>query len=50
MTCDVSEERLWCWIDDDAPELAEHLVECPRCRKLADEFRAGTEAANPKRR
>ena len=45
MTCDISEEQLWCWIDEDAPELAAHLAECSRCRKLAEGIRAGMQAA-----
>jgi len=45
MACSVPEEQLWCWIDDDAPELAAHLAECSRCRKLAEEIRAGMRAA-----
>lgn len=41
MECRVSEQQLWSWIDRNAPELEAHLAECPRCRALADQIRAG---------
>jgi serine/threonine protein kinase len=41
MGCDVPEERLWSWIDRAAPELEPHLAQCPRCRAMAEELRAG---------
>ena len=41
MDCDVPEERLWSWIDRAAPELEPHLAQCPRCRAMAEELRAG---------
>ncbi|MCK4340122.1 MAG: protein kinase [Phycisphaerae bacterium] len=44
MNCNVSEQQLWSWIDSDAPELAAHLAECPRCRQLADKIREGMNA------
>ena len=43
MTCDVSEEQLWSWIDRNAPELEEHLAKCPSCRARAKELRARIE-------
>ena len=46
MSCDISEEQLWSWVDEDTPELAAHLAECPRCRKLAREMQAGMKAAS----
>ncbi|MCH8807225.1 MAG: protein kinase, partial [Planctomycetes bacterium] len=39
MSCDITEERLWSWIDRSAPELDEHLAGCSRCRDLAEEVR-----------
>ncbi len=41
MDCDVPEEQLWSWIDRDAAELEPHLAQCPRCRAMAEELRAG---------
>lgn len=41
MGCDVPEERLWSWIDRAAPELEPHLAQCPHCRALAEDLRAG---------
>jgi len=43
MGCGVSEEQLWSWIDRDAPELEQHLANCPKCRARAAELRAGIE-------
>ncbi|HNQ23956.1 MAG TPA: hypothetical protein PKK06_12765 [Phycisphaerae bacterium] len=43
MSCKVSKEQLWSWIDRDAPELEEHLATCPQCRAKAAEIRAGIE-------
>jgi serine/threonine protein kinase len=40
MSCGVSEEQLWSWIDRNAPELEQHLSECPHCRARAEEIRA----------
>ena len=40
MSCNVSEEQLWSWIDRGAPELEEHLAACPQCRARAEEMRA----------
>jgi len=38
--CHVSEEQIWSWIDREAEGLsASHLDQCPRCRRIADEFR-----------
>ncbi|UCF34763.1 MAG: serine/threonine protein kinase, partial [Phycisphaerales bacterium] len=34
-------EELWSGLDRDAPEVAEHLAECEKCRALAAEFRSG---------
>ncbi|UCE58615.1 MAG: protein kinase [Phycisphaerales bacterium] len=45
MDCNISEERLWSWIDEGSPVLAKHLAECPRCRKLANEIQTGIQAA-----
>lgn len=44
MSCDVSEQQLWSWIDREAPELEEHLAVCERCRQLAEEVRSGIKA------
>jgi len=41
VSCHISEEQLWSWIDRDAPELEAHLAVCDRCRRLADEVRGG---------
>lgn len=41
MICEISEEKLWSWVDRDAEELTPHLEECPRCRQLAAEWRSG---------
>ena len=43
MSCNVSEEQLWSWIDRNAPELEEHLAKCPSCRARAQELRARIE-------
>jgi len=40
MTCEISDEQLWSWIDRDASELEEHLGVCSRCRARAEEVRA----------
>ena len=39
MSCNVSEEQLWSWIDREASELAEHLERCPACRARAERIR-----------
>lgn len=39
VSCNVSKEQLWSWIDRDATELEEHLAVCPDCRALADTIR-----------
>jgi tetratricopeptide (TPR) repeat protein/predicted Ser/Thr protein kinase len=39
--CNVTEQQLWSWIDREAPELEAHLATCERCRRLAEEVRAG---------
>lgn len=44
MACGVTEERLWSWIDRQAPELGPHLAGCPECRSKAADFREGIEA------
>jgi serine/threonine protein kinase len=44
MSCRVSEEQLWSWVDRQALELEAHLAECPRCRALAAGFRSGIQA------
>lgn len=33
MTCEISDERLFSWIDRDAPELQAHIDQCPECRE-----------------
>jgi len=33
LSCDIPREKLWSWVDRDAPELDEHLAVCPSCRK-----------------
>ena len=43
MTCNISEEQLWSWIDQDSPELAAHLAECPECRARAEKIRGQVE-------
>jgi serine/threonine protein kinase len=35
MGCDVSRDQLWSWIDRNAPELDEHVANCPACRREA---------------
>ena len=39
MHCNVTKEQLHSWIDNDAAELEVHLAGCPKCRKLAAEYR-----------
>lgn len=39
MGCGVSGEQLWSWVDQDAPELEEHLAVCPSCREKAGKIR-----------
>lgn len=41
MECQVTEQQLWSWIDREAPELEAHLADCPHCRAIADQLRAG---------
>ncbi len=41
VTCSVSEERLWSWLDRQAPELESHLQACSACRSLAQQYRVG---------
>jgi tetratricopeptide (TPR) repeat protein len=40
MSCQVSREQLWSWVDRDAPELAGHLAVCASCRTRAAEIRS----------
>jgi serine/threonine protein kinase len=40
MTCAVSEEQLFSWIDRDADELEEHIADCPACRARSQEIRS----------
>jgi serine/threonine protein kinase len=40
LSCGVSREQLWSWIDRSAPELDEHLANCPECQALAEELQA----------
>jgi len=40
MSCQVSREQLWSWVDRDAPELAGHLAVCASCRARAAEIRS----------
>ena len=44
MTCNISEEQLWSWIDQGAEELEAHLAICPQCRARAEEIRSGIQA------
>lgn len=39
MTCTISEEQLFSWIDRQAPDLEEHLATCPACRSKTDQLR-----------
>lgn len=39
MTCDISGEQLWSWIDRNAPELEKHLESCRECRERAKKIR-----------
>ena len=39
MSCDVSREQLWSWVDRDAPELDEHTSACPDCHEQAEAIR-----------
>jgi len=36
----MSREQLWSWVDREAPELEEHLSECPLCRERSAEIRS----------
>ncbi len=40
MSCNITREQLWSWVDRDAPELAEHLSHCAACSVRAGEIRA----------
>ena len=40
LSCGVSREQLWSWIDRSAPELEAHLASCPECRAVAEELQA----------
>jgi serine/threonine protein kinase len=40
LSCGVSREQLWSWIDRGASELQEHLASCPECRSLAAELQS----------
>lgn len=42
--CPKSDEELWSGLDREAPEIAEHIAECPECREKAAQFKAGMEA------
>jgi tetratricopeptide (TPR) repeat protein/predicted Ser/Thr protein kinase len=44
VSCHVSKELLWSWIDRGAPELEDHLAHCAACRDLAKEYRSGMKA------
>ncbi|UCE58915.1 MAG: protein kinase [Phycisphaerales bacterium] len=44
MSCNLSEQELWSWIDSNAPEVHEHLAHCPTCQERASTFRAGIDA------
>jgi len=46
MGCDISQEQLWSWIDRDAPELDQHLADCPTCRAQAQKLRRKIKAAS----
>ncbi len=52
MTCSLTEEELWSWIDSDAPEVGAHLATCTTCRIRAEQLEAGitaiTIASTPK--
>jgi tetratricopeptide (TPR) repeat protein len=39
MACTVSDEQLFSWIDRDAPDLEDHLAQCPACRVRTQELR-----------
>ena len=39
MSCSVSQEQLFSWVDRQAPELEEHISHCESCRKRATEFK-----------
>lgn len=41
--CELSEERLWSWVDRDAPELREHLEHCSSCGERVAEIRGTIE-------
>ncbi len=44
MTCNLSDEELWSWIDSDSPEVGEHLATCTECQTRAAKLEAGIEA------
>jgi len=39
MGCDYTDAQLWSWIDREAPELEDHLDQCPECRRRAGKIR-----------
>jgi serine/threonine protein kinase len=41
LDCEWTEEELWSGLDRNAPEVAEHLAKCEKCKALAAEFRSG---------
>jgi len=44
LACEVSEEKLWSWLDRADPRLAAHLAECPLCRTRARDLRTTIDA------
>ncbi|MFQ5591108.1 MAG: protein kinase, partial [Phycisphaerae bacterium] len=44
MSCNLTEQELWSWIDSEAPEADAHLAVCPSCRARAAELEAGIQA------
>ncbi len=51
MACEVTEEKLWSWLDRADPQLNAHLAACPLCRTRARDLRTTIDAvadAGPK--
>lgn len=52
MDCSVTEVELWSGIDRNAPEITDHLAQCPVCQARAAQFEIGlsafTQAVTPK--
>ncbi|MCH8253698.1 MAG: protein kinase, partial [Planctomycetes bacterium] len=44
MPCDLTEAELWSGIDRDAPEVHEHVANCPECAERARDLRATMDA------